>query len=76
MPRSDRGGRLSALRHFKVGIIGLLALSLAAPVSAASIPLRHESCVILLHGLWRTEYSMKYLEWGLSEMEFEVVNLT
>lgn len=67
---------MSALRHFKVGIIGLLALSLAAPVSAASIPLRHESCVILLHGLWRTEYSMKYLEWGLSEMEFEVVNLT
>jgi pimeloyl-ACP methyl ester carboxylesterase len=76
MHRSDRRGGFAVVRQLILAISGLLALSTAAPVAAASAPLRHESCVILLHGLWRTEYSMKYLEWGLSEMEFEVVNLT
>ncbi len=76
MRRSERGAVHSVLRRLGLTLVGLLALVAAGPVAAASIPLRHESCVILLHGLWRTEYSMKYLEWGLSEMEFEVVNLT
>ena len=76
MHRSDRRGGFSVVRQLILAISGLLALSTAAPVAAASVPLRHESCVILLHGLWRTEYSMKYLEWGLREMEVEVVNLT
>jgi pimeloyl-ACP methyl ester carboxylesterase len=46
------------------------------PGALADIPLRHESCVILLHGLWRTELSMKALEWKLGDSGFEVVNLS
>lgn len=55
-----------------------LALALLPSLLHAhpDIPRRHESCVILLHGLWRTSFSMKYLEWGLSDREFEVVNIS
>jgi hypothetical protein len=54
----------------------VLALLVSLPQARADIPRRHEACVILLHGLWRTSLSMKYLEWGLSDLEFEVVNLS
>jgi triacylglycerol lipase len=56
-------------------LLSLVFFAISAHASA-QIPRRHESCVVLLHGLWRTEYSMKYLEWNLSESEFEVVNLS
>ncbi len=53
-----------------------LLLGPSPSLSLPDVPRRHESCVILLHGLWRTAYSMKYLEWGLSERQFQVVNLS
>ncbi len=54
----------------------LLALLPLLVRAGPDFPRRHEACVILLHGLWRTQFSMKYLEWGLSDLEFEVVNLS
>ncbi len=55
---------------------GLLLTLLILPQPGIAYPRRHDSCVILLHGLWRTAYSMKYLQWGLSDRGFEVVNLS
>ena len=31
-------------------------------------------CVVLLHGLWRSAFSMKHLQWGLEKAGFPVVN--
>lgn len=33
------------------------------------------SCVVLLHGLWRSPLSMKAMQWGLEEAGYQVVNL-
>ena len=36
---------------------------------------RQVECVVLLHGLWRTELSMKATEWKLEQEGFQVVNI-
>ncbi len=58
-------------------LLASLCLSTATaavnPTTASAAP---RACVILLHGLWRTELSMKALQWGLEEAGFEVVNST
>ena len=61
------------LRFFLVLLVAFSAL--AAPVhgQAAQSP---TACVILLHGLWRTELSMKWLEWQLQEAGFATANPT
>ncbi len=74
MPRENK----AMPRRFKRYLSGaLFSLLLLVPsLSHAIVPLRHDACVILLHGLYRTQYSMKYLEWSLSELEYEVINLS
>jgi pimeloyl-ACP methyl ester carboxylesterase len=67
---------MCGVRPLGAACLALLLLFPLSPGGLAEIPKRRESCVILLHGLWRTAYSMKYLEWGLSERDFQVVNLT
>jgi len=57
----------------------LLILALFAPLckaadDAPAVTPSQADCVVLLHGLWRTELSMKPLEWGLAEAGFAVVN--
>ena len=59
----------------------LLALVFMPPVQNASAESVAPAagpveCVVLLHGLWRTELSMKPLEWGLAEAGYVVVNPT
>lgn len=53
----------------------ILALLLASP-ALANPPLKPNACVILLHGLWRTELSMKWLQWELEEAGFATANPT
>ena len=62
------------MRYLSGAVFSLLLL--VSSLAHASVPLRHDACVILLHGLYRTQYSMKYLEWSLSELEYEVINLS
>lgn len=58
----------------------LLACLTLLPAGASASPggalARHQECVVLLHGLWRSSWSMKSLEWGLADAGFGVVNLT
>jgi hypothetical protein len=55
----------------------LLIIALIFPAIAwAQSPLRPEACVILLHGLWRTELSMKWLQWQLEEAGYATANPT
>lgn len=58
-------------------ILRLLTISLLLPVIAmAQPPVRPQACVILLHGLWRTELSMKWLQWELEEAGYATSNPT
>ena len=54
-------------------------LSFPQPGSAEEgglAPLQYPECVVLLHGLGRTELSMKALQWGLEEAGYVVANVT
>ncbi len=54
----------------------LLTLLLALPTLAGLEPDPASPCVILLHGLGRTELSMKAVEWRLEDAGFTVANVT
>lgn len=54
----------------------LVALLLAAPLASAEPPVSRQACVVLLHGLWRTELSMMALEWALEDAGYTVANVT
>ena len=55
---------------------GTLAVAAAPVAEQAPAEDSRAECVILLHGLWRTELSMKALEWKLSDDGYMVVNIT
>ena len=56
------------------GLLVLMAvLAVAVPARGADNP---TACVILLHGLWRTELSMKWLQWQLEDAGYETANPT
>ena len=60
----------------RYSLILIVALTLC-PISAVGQGLPSSSaCVILLHGLWRTELSMKWLQWELEEAGFATANPT
>jgi triacylglycerol lipase len=42
--------------------------------SSEGVPLRHQACVVLLHGLFRSAVAMKPIEWQLEEAGFWVAN--
>ena len=52
---------------------GTLAMSLICAKSQAQAS-DSRPCVILLHGLWRSSWSMKNLQWGLEGAGYPVVN--
>ncbi len=52
----------------------LLLSALAGQARAEAVP--GQPCVVLLHGLWRTELSMKAVQWKLESAGFTVANLT
>ncbi|MEE4146097.1 MAG: alpha/beta fold hydrolase, partial [Halieaceae bacterium] len=69
-----------ALRRNR-GVLALLLVVLSglAPVQVAStqeVTGTSQTCVVLLHGLWRSALSMKGLQWRLEENGYRVVNLT
>lgn len=58
-----------------------LALVLLQPVSSSAADTTQSAqidpeCAVLLHGLWRTELSMKGLQWELEEAGYTVANVT
>jgi pimeloyl-ACP methyl ester carboxylesterase len=56
---------------------GLLGMLLAfSPFASAETVAPRQECVVLLHGLWRTELSMKAVEWALSDAGYTVANVT
>lgn len=61
--------------HVPVFRLLIITLLLASP-ALAKPPLKPDACVILLHGLWRTELSMKWLQWELEEAGFATANPT
>ena len=74
------GGK-GVTRRLKTEVLALLLSLLAGfpPVHAVTPQegSRHsQSCVVLLHGLWRSALSMKGLQWQLEESGYQVVNLT
>ena len=79
----QRGGRRSATRIRHAGhvspvhVLTLLAwvmLVAVQPVCARTGPTEAADCVVLIHGLGRTQLSMKAIEWALVDNGFEVVN--
>ncbi len=66
--------RIAGSLRFSLALVFLLAL-FTAPVGAGATQ-NPTACVILLHGLWRTELSMKWLEWQLREAGFTTANPT
>ncbi|MDH3993486.1 MAG: alpha/beta fold hydrolase, partial [Gammaproteobacteria bacterium] len=56
-------------------IASLLMLILPPPSVAQESP-EAQDCVVLLHGLWRTELSMKWLQWELDDAGFSTANPT
>jgi triacylglycerol lipase len=50
--------------------------TLNASAESAALPAGPAECVVLLHGLWRTELSMKPLQWELADAGYVVVNPT
>lgn len=52
-----------------IGLLMLLTLMLSANTAAAS------ECIVLLHGLWRSEASMNKMEHSLSDAGYEVRNI-
>jgi len=74
-------GSKGVTRRLKTVVFALLLSPLAGFSPAYSVTpqegSRHsESCVVLLHGLWRSALSMKGLQWQLEESGYQVVNLT
>jgi len=68
-------------RRLKTVVLALLLWPLAGFSPAHAVTpqesSRHsQSCVVLLHGLWRSALSMKGLQWQLEESGYHVVNLT
>ena len=65
------------MRMYYLLLIAALFTPLCKATEAASeVDIAQTECVVLLHGLWRTELSMKRLEWGLTEAGFGVANVT
>ncbi len=61
------------------GLLLSLLMAVLAPASSGNTGESDQGisgCVVLLHGLGRTELSMKPLQWQLSEAGYEVVNLS
>ena len=55
----------------------LLGMLLAlVPFASAETIIPRQECVVLLHGLWRTELSMMAVEWELDEAGYTVANVT
>lgn len=50
--------------------------TLSALTESTAPPAGPVECVVLLHGLWRTELSMKPLQWELADAGYVVVNPT
>lgn len=67
--------RRKTVRTAQAFIISLLMLVLPPPALAEEAPVEQE-CVVLLHGLWRTELSMKWLQWALDDAGFSTSNPT
>jgi pimeloyl-ACP methyl ester carboxylesterase len=63
----------SILRNALGALVLIAVLPLAATARVADSP---TACVILLHGLWRTELSMKWLQWELEEAGYRTANPT
>lgn len=65
-------------RYKVLPLLFVLALSPPGVVAGQSegITPRHPSCVILLHGLFRSAMAMTPIEWQLEEEGFTVVNAT
>ena len=69
-------------RLHKSGFASLVVLSLAVkliwfnPVMADNHDTAASECVVLLHGLWRTGWSMKRVEWVLEDQGYSVVNVS
>lgn len=51
-----------------------LAQAGAQPQAPALIAASNDECVILLHGLWRSQFSMLAVEWKLAHLGYQVVN--
>ena len=55
----------------------LLSMLLAfTPLASAETVVPRQECVVLLHGLWRTELSMLAVAWELDEAGYTVANVT
>ena len=65
---------MNALKKWPVVVF---ALCLALP-GWAQPPQREQEreCVILLHGLWRSGLSMKFVEWHLQKFDYAIVNVS
>lgn len=70
MPERLTTGALALL------LVLLHGLAPAQVASAQEAPDASQTCVVLLHGLWRSALSMKGLQWQLEERGYQVVNLT
>jgi hypothetical protein len=46
------------------------------PFASAETIVPRQECVVLLHGLWRTELSMMAVEWELGDAGYTVANIT
>ena len=57
-------------------LVIVILLGVIPAATSARVPLRPTACVVLLHGLWRTELSMKWLQWELEEAGFTTANPT
>ena len=62
--------------YYLLLIVTLVTPFCKATEAAGQVNTDQAECVVLLHGLWRTELSMKPLEWGLAEAGFSVANVT
>jgi len=61
---------MNPVRHW---LLALVLLHWPAYLFAAEAG---EECVILLHGLWRSKYSMKAVEWQLVDQGYRVINFS
>jgi len=59
---------------FKVWLVIALSMSALSVAAENNTEAQRSDCVVLLHGLWRTELSMKPLQWYLADAGFLVSN--